>query len=326
MFAALRLGRYRFLIKPIGAISLPAYQGSTWRGVIGTALSRLVCPWPRVRCRKCSAHASCAYGFLYEACSDEKGFADLPRPYLFSPSAPVGNAMCVEMTLIGKAGDFLPHIVTAWIKAGGMGTGKGKGLFDLVRVEQIQTDGGLSTIYTPEMGAAYDKTTFPLADFLSFSTLKMPMKIALMTPLRLRNKGSNVGSADWPIAFFSLAVRLSLLNQAFCGGTRPGSDAWADLKKFFFTPGLIRDTTRWFDWKRYSSRQHRHIPMGGIIGECLVDPTDNQQTWRQWWQTGALFHMGKGVSMGLGKISIQSHNDSPKENTQALKEEKNALA
>ena len=42
MFSSLRLGRYRFVLKPKGAISLPAYQGSTWRWLIGTVLLNVV--------------------------------------------------------------------------------------------------------------------------------------------------------------------------------------------------------------------------------------------------------------------------------------------
>ena len=308
IFPALRLGRYRFVVKPEGTISLPLYQGSTWRGVIGNALSNLFCPWPRVRCKDCSARASCAYGFLYESCSDEKGFTSLPRPYIFSPAKNTGPYLSVDMTLIGSGGDFLPHVVAAWEKAGKMGVGKGRGCFTVIEVIHILNKNRTRKIYDQRHGIRYDKTTLPLADYLNNVPPPIPMKVEINAPLRLRNKGKNLGKVNWTRAFTSLAVRLSILNQRFCGGVRPEKDDWSRLMQFFARPGLLKDSTHWFDWKRYSSRRHRHVPMGGFIGQSLIKPEDHEAVWWQWWQTAALFHLGKGVSMGMGKITFKTNN------------------
>lgn len=326
LFPELRLSVFRFVVTPKGPISLPFFQGSTWRGVIGTALSRLACPWPRVKCRTCTTHGSCAYGFLYEPHSMEKGFSDPPRPYIFSPLGKTGNEITVEMTLIGEALEFLPHILTAWIKAGDMGTGKGGGRFRLLKVLQMDPRSGAKTVYREAKCADYHRDGFLLADFLRDDMPTNPMSITLRTPLRLRNNGKNMGVIDWYRAFFSLAVRLSLLNQRFCGGSRPDGEAWSGIKTFFKTPGLTRDETRWLDWKRYSTRQNRRIPMGGLMGRCRMAPVHTPHAWWKWWQTAALFHLGKGVTMGLGKISLEDSVKIKNQTRRPLKEGRHVTA
>lgn len=303
LFPRLRLGRYRFYLKPESKLRLPAYSGSTWRGVIGQALSGLFCPLDRCSCQRCNIRNACAYYHLYEAYSGEKGFNNIPRPYIFYPQKESVSELCVEATLVGSAGDFLPHLIAAWVKAGEMGVGPGRGGFTVKEVKQLLPDGGLKTIFHPEKGADYERTVLPLSAYLS-AQAPPPWTIRMVTPLRLRVNGKNAASPNWPHAFFTLAIRLSLLNQRYCGGDRPNEDAWNDMKNQFETLKEGAALIRWHDWKRHSSRQKAKIPMGGIVGECLVAPENHTNFWWRWWRAAELFHLGRGTTMGMGKISI----------------------
>ena len=304
LFPSLRLGRYRFVAQPLKAVSLPSYQGSTWRGVIGNALGDVICPWDNKDCETCSNRNTCAYHYLYEAGLKEKGFANLPRPYIFCALDNKGTELLVDMTLIGDAGDFLPHLTAAWIRAGERGVGKGRGRFKLHKVYKILPDEKHVPVYENGCAAGYEETTFPLVDYLGGKAVPAPWKISITTPLRLRQNGKNIASVDWGKAFKSLAIRLSLMNQRYCGGTRPNKEAWHRLTTFLADPGASENHTKWFDWKRFSSTQHTHVPMGGIVGESLITPPGNIIAWRRWWETACLFHLGKGTSMGLGNISL----------------------
>ena len=307
LFPSLRLGKFRFVLKPRGAISLPAYQGSTWRGVIGNALRDVVCPWDKKACEKCPNRDNCAYHYLYEAGLKEKSFANLPRPYIFSPTDKKVPELHVEMTLVGEAGRFLPHLIAAWNRAGERGAGKGRGNFILRKVYILLPNESMKTVYEDERLLDHGELTFPVAEYLKGKVPDPPWKIIIETPLRLRQDGRNMGSIDWENAFRSLAIRLSIMNQKYCGGTRPDKDVWQNLTSFLAAPGTTEARTRWFDWKRFSSTQDTHVPMGGLIGENVVTPSVGISTWWRWWEAARLFHLGKGTSMGLGKIALNDY-------------------
>lgn len=311
VFPSLRLGRYRFVLEPRGPISLPAYQGSTWRGLIGNALLDVVCPWDRKDCAACRNSGACAYHYLYEAGLGEKAFANLPRPYIFFSTNKNGTEMSVEMTLIGQAGDFLPHLVAAWIRAGELGAGKGRGSFFLQKVYALQPKDELKVLY--DGGWVIENSgewTLPFTHYLMDTVPEPPWQVGIQTPLRLRQDGRNIGAIDWENAFKSLAIRLSLINQKYCGGTRLDKDSWQRVISFLARPGRAETRTKWFDWSRFSSTQHTHVPMGGVIGMHLITPPASLSTWWDWWQAASLFHLGKGTSMGLGKVSIRGQQHS----------------
>jgi hypothetical protein len=47
--------------------------------------------------------------------------------------------------------------------------------------------------------------------------------------------------------------------------------------------------------------------MGGIMGRSFIEPPwQEKEVWWHWWHTAAIFHLGKGTSMGLGKVSLSS--------------------
>ncbi|MBF0233091.1 MAG: CRISPR system precrRNA processing endoribonuclease RAMP protein Cas6 [Desulfamplus sp.] len=163
------------------------------------------------------------------------------------------------------------------------------------------------TVFQKNSICSYDQTVYPLADYLTLDSpidsLRHLWKIYILTPLRLRDKGKNLGNVEWSNAFNSLAIRLSVLNQYYCGGERTDPEQWERLLVFFRDPGRTYDSTEWKDIKRYSSRQKARIFMSGIQGECIVEPPSSTlDLWWQWWQMAELFHLGKGITMGLGKI------------------------
>jgi CRISPR/Cas system endoribonuclease Cas6 (RAMP superfamily) len=56
------------------------------------------------------------------------------------------------------------------------------------------------------------------------------------------------------------------------------------------------------DYSRYSSRQHKKVPMGGLTGTAVLGASE---TWcLPWLQAASLIHVGKGASMGLGKVTM----------------------
>jgi hypothetical protein len=107
---------------------------------------------------------------------------------------------------------------------------------------------------------------------------------------------------DWPFYFESLARRLEALHCLFHEGQPMGKEAWLALKEGFRFNGSIRGDLRWRDLSRFSGRQKQKIPMGGLVGEAVMDKPSRAAM--AWWRAAELVHVGKGVVMGLGKVEI----------------------
>jgi CRISPR/Cas system endoribonuclease Cas6 (RAMP superfamily) len=59
---------------------------------------------------------------------------------------------------------------------------------------------------------------------------------------------------------------------------------------------------RWYDWKRYSSRQETKIGMGGFVGEITF--VGNLALFLPLIRAGEILHVGKGTSFGLGRYEM----------------------
>lgn len=303
LFPRLRVGLYRLAFEPHSAVDLPPYTGSAWRGLFGTALKQLFCPWKKKACCQCLVQHSCPYYILYEETCHVSGFADVPRPYILCPLPIEKGLIGLELTIAGKSCKFVPEILAACESAGRIGLGRRRLKLGLKFILQRLPDGSWREIYA-NRESFMGQSSWLLADFLADSPPLPPWKIKLVTPMRLRKNGRNLDTPDWSWAFITLGMRLSMLAY-MAGGERLSPEQWKNIKPFLSSPGKSNNHISWYDWKRYSSRQKRHIPMGGLVGSSLVRPSEGTEAvWWHWWQTAYLFHLGKGVTMGLGKIDI----------------------
>lgn len=310
LFPEMQLGKYRFILRFKKKIKMPTYHGAALRGLLGHSLIEIECPFRKQECKICSSRHSCSYYKLYESSSNENGFTSLPRPYIIYPAGintiEYSSFLNFDMTLIGNAGDTLPSLITAWENAGNKGLIKRDSVerFVLHKVMRIFSDNAEGTTIFHEDGiCSYDHTVSPLADYLTKELSGTLLKVYISTPLRLRDNGKNLDNLDWNNAFQSLAIRLSILNRYYCNGKRTPPEQWKGLMEVFRKPGKSYDSNEWKDIRRYSSRQNAHILMGGIYGESIIEPPKHTlELWWQWWQTASLFHLGKGITMGLGKV------------------------
>ncbi len=59
-------GKYRFRCCFESEAILPAYKGSTFRGVFGHALKKVVCPFKDQTCASCRSKEKCVYAIAFE--------------------------------------------------------------------------------------------------------------------------------------------------------------------------------------------------------------------------------------------------------------------
>jgi len=65
---------------------------------------------------------------------------------------------------------------------------------------------------------------------------------------------------------------------------------------------IAQNNLRWYDFERYSNRQHTAMKLGGLIG--TISYSGNIGQYMQLIQLGEYLHVGKNTTFGLGKYMI----------------------
>lgn len=122
--------------------------------------------------------------------------------------------------------------------------------------------------------------------------------VELLTPCRLQVDGkvlkpNQLSPRAWLMA---LARRISHLAEAYgCGASEL---RFSSLVEAAESSHLSAVELRWQDWQRYSSRQQRVMPMGGIVGRFQL--TGQLGAFMPLLELGQRLNNGKHASFGLG--------------------------
>jgi hypothetical protein len=302
-------------------IQLPPHAASSLRGAFGTALKSLVCVHPeRHECPGCPEEESCAYPALFEprAPKDQpgaSGFHDLPRPYVVRGSpgdgaTPPGETFSWRVTLIGRAADYLPYFALAWREMGEAGIGRGRGRFDLFRVEALDLEGApAGTLYERETNLLRPPASLIGAPELAAwaaRTGAASAEIRFLTPTLLKVRGAPVEVPEFAAFWRSLQLRLSILRLAH-GAGRPALDFNAAIRQ---AEAVRREA--WsaveLSWNRYSRRQDRRVPMGGFVGSARY--AGELAPFLPALKLGTLVGVGDNCTFGQGECEVSLPDDS----------------
>ncbi|MBU0500427.1 MAG: CRISPR system precrRNA processing endoribonuclease RAMP protein Cas6 [Gammaproteobacteria bacterium] len=296
--------RLRFLYGTDPQCRLPAYLGSAWRGAFGRALREAVCATGQKQCQGCPLISVCPYAYLFETLVERLPNGNrnthAPHPLVMElfpheEQPPSPDRYALGICLIGKAMEWLHLVILAMQRAGERGIAGNRNRFRLLAVEQH--DGtGWQPIFHP------GGTLRPLAVTLSAPEIpEGPAGIELTTPLRIQHHGRILGPAELCPRFFVQALfhRFSQLSLLHGGGDAP-PEPWPAIppESPFLAAGL-----HWKDLDRYSSRQERKHPIGGVLGRFTLDLTGLEAAWPLLWH-GQFLHIGKLSSLGHGGYRI----------------------
>jgi len=324
-FQYFKLAQFRFFIKALDRLHLPAYKGSALRGGFGHAFKKVVCVLKSKGCPECLLRGKCVYAYVFETPPPAdsrmmRKYPSVPHPFVLLPPLEndrlyePGEKIQFQLTLIGKAIDYLPYFIYTFEELGKMGLGKGRGKFKLeeveIRGERSKEKGQREElIYSGDekvLRMDLSPLTFDLSpsalDLYPFTSHLSPSTLHLffITPTRLKFQGDLTSDLHFHILFRNLLRRISLLSYFHCG-----FELDVDFR------GLIRESTeiqtkktnlRWFDWERYSARQEEKMKLGGFMGKIIFSG-DLTAFW-PYLILGEFVHVGKGTSFGLGKYEI----------------------
>lgn len=306
--ATLILQRFELLFRFLKGGTVAANWGPTLRGGFGLALRRTCCPYGREDCHGCSLGLRCAYAYLFETpiftdSAIMRKYPEAPHPFVFEPPPPGRTAVradetaTVGLVLIGKAVDMLPYIYVALEDLGRQGLGRDRVPFRLERI--TAGDGKL-------VWDRAERRRFHIPEPLRLPldpgpTAPATFAVEFLSPTRLVVQGQLTETPQLADIVKALARRVFLLRYFHCGGClEPVSTAFLEAAQ---SARLVHHDLSWQDWERFSGRQKRRIPIGGLVGRIVFEGDLGRL--RPLLVAGEFVHVGKNTTFGLGKFRIR---------------------
>lgn len=299
--------RYHFQFRVTSPIALPAYAGSTIRGVFGRALRRLSCMTHEADCKSCPLYRSCVYTNLFETPPPQEHslqkFSQIPNPFVIE--APigherfyqVGDCLSFNIVLIGHAIRQLPLVIFSLKK--GIGYNIAHGTAELQQVDYIDNFGKNICIYTTgDTSIAHHEVLIVEPNFSNIDEVTLRFE----THLRLQNNGVALGPKEISPHIFlnALVRRVALLSEFHM--KQPLLIDFPRLSALAKTVNWEKNF-QWKDWQRYSSRQKQKMHLGGLLGQCTFKNTPSE--FLPFLYLGQWCHVGKNATFGLGKFQME---------------------
>jgi CRISPR-associated endoribonuclease Cas6 len=325
-FASFQCLRLRIAEEVTEQIIIPGYQGGVLRGAYGKALKKISCPEEKQGCANCILINKCAYSYIFETPPPEdaemlRKYPFIPHPYTLNPAMKSlntynrGDVFKFDITLVGKAVDYLPFIVYAFIRMGDNKNDNGIGKLKKEQGKKSQRGGfQINKIYTlnasgEEAGTIYENQILKQADktlcfddawLLSSQYSLDKISLNFLTPLRIRYQNTLCDDPQFHILIRNLLRRLSSLNYFHCNQKLelPFKEIIEKAERI----ELVDNQTKWHDWSRYSGRQKKEMKLGGITG--MATYKGDLAEFMPLLVLGSWVNIGKQTGFGLGRYGI----------------------
>lgn len=272
-----------------GACPLDPYKGSTFHGGFGQGL----------------AHAAPEVAARFFLLGDEQQ----SRPFAIEPPRSertefeAGELLTFRITLFGPAVSEGPALVAALKAWGGMGLGPQRTPFSLVDLAVSPVNGAAFSL-APAQLPNLQAVARPLSAWISPQQLHcqhwQSVLVQAETRLRLQHHGQLLLQA--PTAQqLRAAVARRLAAVAAMASLQLGLDARTLLANQPSLDGceLVADHSRFADWQRYSRREERHQPLGGLLGAWRYG--GDVALLLPWLEIGQWLLLGNKTTFGFGR-------------------------
>lgn len=306
-------GRYEFRCRFESDAVLPRYKGSTFRGVFGKALKRVVCAFKGQECEQCLLRDRCIYAIVFESSSfsnatEGSRVVSPPHPFVIEPPLdqasifPAGTSFIFHLLLFGGTNQDLPYFIYAFDEMGKIGIGRRvngeRGRFILQEVRA-----GKKSIYSKSDNRISDTKPYQqieLAEPVTFTQETFQLNVKMLTPLRVKYKNRLKAGLPFHVLVRAMLRRISNLFNHYGDGEPPLD--YPGLVKKAENIRIADSNLEWFDWRRYSKRQERGMIMGGITGAVTYEGDLSEYV--PLLDFCSKVHIGKQTSFGLGKIQV----------------------
>ena len=305
-------GKYKFTCRFERDAILPAYKGSTFRGVFGRSLKQVVCALRNNECPECLLRGNCFYARVFETPVARKVAAgarmsEPPHPFIIEPPLTdktdyaAGETFDVSLTLFGEANQNFPYFLYAFDRMGRIGLGRRiggrRGQFTVETV----TAGGheIYSVKEKKMTLPEEKAHLTLAPVKADGNSEKRLRLHILTPFRFKY-GNSLMRDELPFHVLTRAMlrRIAVLMEHYDQGEPPLD--YPGLINRSHTVSTTRSDIRWYDWERFSFRQKQRMPMGGILGS--VEYRGRLDEFLPLLDFSSKVNLGKNTSFGLGKV------------------------
>ena len=270
--------RFRFQFRAAGSLYFPPYKsGNIVRGAFGDIFRKLVCLPDCDDAKTCEGRATCPYARVFEprAARGEgpSGLADWPRPFVFRAShldgraIREGEAFHFDVHIFDVRDPALPYFVLAFAQLAREGLGPGRGLAELVAVDQLGLSG--ETIKRVFDGERFqiEKPAAPSAMHLSEAPERVErVRVRFVTPTEVKTGQRLAERPEFPILFGRLRDRISTLRAMY--GSGPLEIDFRGMGERAAAVWMTRCELQWHGVDRRSSRTGQRHPLGGFVGEA----------------------------------------------------------
>jgi hypothetical protein len=313
-----RVARYRFCMQALEDVHLPKYKGGTLRGGFGNVFKRAVCvhrDWRAQDCAACALRSRCAYAYVFETLPPvdveiAAKLSDAPRPFVLEPPLDrrtayrAGDALPFGLVLVGRGIQYLPYFIAVFQVLGEEGLGRDRGRFHLGQVEAVHPlTGEQAVVYRAADGYARDCDLSVGYGEVEAAAQALPaghLPLRFLTPVRIKYDGQYVAEPPFHVLFRNALRRASWLAAFHCG------ERWeVDFGGLIAAAGRVataRMATTWVDWGRTSTRQRRHMTLGGFVGEA--EYAGALAPFLPVMLLGSLVHVGKACTFGHGWYEV----------------------
>ncbi len=287
---------------------LPVFKGSTLRGAFGHSLKRVSCALRKQECESCLLLGTCAYALIFatEKLHGER-LAARPHPYILNSSVDTkqeyvaGDLFHFNLVLLGRATDFLPHIVYAIEEMGKGGLGQGNKIgFGRFCLTSIEMEGEL--IYSDVNKVLYRPDVIPelLLNTIPDNRVSS-LAIDLLSPLRLKHANGLQRKISFHVLVRAALRRISALEKHYGGGD-PDLD-FSGLCRQAEAVVITEDDITWRDYRRYSNKQKKNMFIGGVVGKLVFE--GDLEPFVPLFMYSRHVNLGKQTAFGLGRISVE---------------------
>ena len=310
-----RLARYHVILTARSTIMMPPYTGSTLRAGFGPAFRKLVCTQGSIDCRDCTLKTVCSYPYNFETAPFEgadqfPSYDDVPRPFVIDPLGTQGEyrrgeSFAFQLTLIGRAIDYLPYFLVSFRDLGESGIGKKRGRFQLTQVltdsRESVYDSDTQMVHNFDNALRFaeiqrEALSLLAARFDSLNTLTLH----LLAPTRIAHDGELMDKLPFHVFWQHLIERISALAYFHCGESLE-----IDFKELIEKAKTVETTETSLEWKdvtQHASRQDKKAQFDGLVGNVTYE--GELAMFMPFVVLGELLHVGKNAMFGLGKYRI----------------------
>lgn len=266
---------------------------------------------PLATCPACSLSRRCAYGYLFETpipadARVMRKYTHAPHPLVLrvecmprGPDRPHGG-LRIRAGLVGRAAEYFPNVLLALASLGRLGVGAGRVPYVLRAFVDEGT--GARTVLGGQGSPvkAPEPVRYPIVLGAPGPT---PVRVRIETPLRIVADGTLVRQLRFGHLVSAALRRIELLWRVH------GDEADADwsldsaaLVALAAGVDVLDDRTRWVESDRFSRRQGREHPMGGLVGEIVFGPAGSQ--FAPLLNLAGRVHIGKHTTFGHGHLVV----------------------